>query len=454
MTLPHDHRTAAAPRRQLTLMDCTSIIVGIIIGAAIYEMSPAIAASVPNAACLLGVWVLGGLLSLIGALCYAELASAYPQEGGDYVYLTRGLGRTLGFLFAWAQFWIVRPGSLGAMAYVFADYANRLHPLGEGKLALVTYAVAAILVLSAVNILGVREGKWTQNLLTAVKVLGLIAVVVAGMCCAAPAAAAVTPMNDVKIDFSKAMIFVLFAYGGWNEMAYVGAEVRRPEKNILRALLLGTLAVTLIYVLVTVAFLHALGMTGLRQATQVAAAVLERSLGPWGGRLISGLICASALGAINGMIFTGARIYYAMGTEHRLYRWLGRWSPRWQTPARSLVIQAAVTLLLVVGFGLTASGFESMVKFTMPVFWIFFLLVGVSLLVLRRREPDRPRPFRVPCYPLLPLLFCLSSLFMLWSSVSFAYDQRSNEAWWSIGILLVGVVMAAVERRKELEARS
>ena len=252
----------------------------------------------------MGVWVLGGLLALVGAFCYAELATAYPRDGGDYLYLTRGLGRKTGFLFAWAQFWIVRPGNIGALAYVFADYANRLWPLGQGKPALVAYAAASVVVLTGINVLGVREGKWTQNLLTAVKVLGLAAVVVAGFCFAAPAAPTKVHALPAETNLYLAMIFVMFAYGGWAEMAFVAAEVRNPQKNILRALLLGTAAVTLIYVLINLAFLHALGLAGM-QEKGVAAKVMPIAMGPWGQRLISLLICISALGAINGTIFTG-----------------------------------------------------------------------------------------------------------------------------------------------------
>ncbi len=432
------------PTRQLTLLDSTSIIVGIIIGSTIYKSAPTIAAAVPNAAWLVGVWTLGGALSLVGALCYAELATMYPQEGGDYVYLTRALGRWLGFLFAWAQFWVVRPGSIGALAYVFADYAKQLFPLGKGGRAALVYAAGSILILTGVNILGVREGKWTQNLLTAAKVAALVALVAAGFLLS-PAAAAAVPVAPARFDYRFAMILVLYAYGGWNEMAYVGAEVRRPEKNILRALVLGTSAVAVIYVLVNLAMLHALGLSGMRSSPVVAADVLQRAIGPTGDKLISLLICISALGAINGMIFTGARIYYAMGSEHRLFAWLGRWSPRWQTPVRSLAVQAAVTLALILGFGQRAGGFESMVKFTTPVFWIFFFLVGLTLPVLRFRQPDMPRPFRVPLYPWLPAVFCLSSLFMLYSSLSYAIENGTYEALWSVGLLLVGVLLAAWE---------
>ncbi len=184
--------SSASPRRELTLLDSTCIIVGIIIGAGIYRSSPTVAVLAPDAIWLIGLWILGGAFSLIGALCYAELATAYPREGGDYVYLTHAFGRAVGFLFAWCQLWIVRPGSIGAMAYAFAEYANQIWPQAEGSCAayvLMTYAVGSVAVLTAVNILGVREGKWTQNVLTVAKVLGLAAIVLVGFMYAAPAAA-------------------------------------------------------------------------------------------------------------------------------------------------------------------------------------------------------------------------------------------------------------------------
>lgn len=441
------HDQQGSPRRELTLLDSTCIIVGIIIGAGIYRISPSVAQHAPNAVWFLGLWLAGGAFSLIGALCYAELATAYPEEGGDYVYLSRAMGRTVGFLFAWCQLWIVRPGSIGAMAYAFAEYANRIWPQAQADrevYVLMLYAAAAIVVLTAVNVWGVREGKWTQNVLTIAKILGLAAIVAVGFSCSAPAPVA-TASEGTSPDFSwvmvgSAMIFVLFTYGGWNEMAYVGAEVKEPRKNILRALLIGTLAVTVIYMLVNMAFLHAVGWEGTQHDT-VAADVLELGIGRWAGQAISVLICISALGAINGQIFTGARIYYAMGTDHRLYAWLGRWNARRGTPIGSLVVQGVITLALVVWFGLSRDGFDRMVIFTTPGFWFFLLLVGVSVFVLRRREPAVDRPYRVPGYPVTPLLFCLGCGIMVYSSLAYAVANRSWEALWSIAILLVGLLI-------------
>jgi basic amino acid/polyamine antiporter, APA family len=449
---PTSASPSSVPRRELTLFDSTCIIVGIIIGSGIYRTSPDVAQLAPNATWLVGLWLLGGLLSLIGAVCYAELATAYPKEGGDYVYLTRAFGRSVGFLFAWCQLWIVRPGSIGVMAFAFAEFANQVWPRAEGDAArfvLVAYAAGSIVVMTAINVLGVREGKWTQNVLTVAKVLGLAAIVVVGF--THSSSVAVSPRAAATADFplsgfGMAMVFVLFAYGGWNEMALVSAEVKEPRKNILRALLTGTLAVAAIYVLVTLAFLHAVGLDGACRAT-VAADVLTLGIGPWAGQAISVLICVSALGAINGQIFTGSRIYYAMGNDHRLYAWLGRWNARRGTPVCSLLIQGTITLALSVWFGLSHNGFESMVKFTTPGFWFFMALVGTSVLVLRGREPDVERPYRVPGYPLTPVLFSLSCSFVVYSSVAYAIDNRSWEAVWSIAILLAGVVMSLFGRK-------
>jgi amino acid transporter len=229
----------------------------------------------------------------------------------------------------------------------------------------------------------------------------------------------------------------------------VGAEVRDPRRNILRALILGTVAVAAIYLVVMLAFLHALGFEGTQQSKAVAADVLSLGLGQWGGKFISLLIAVSALGAINGQIFTGARIYYAMGQEHRMYAVLGQWSPRLGTPVASLLVQAAVTLAVVVGFGWSGAnkGFEKMVIFTTPVFWFFLVLVGISLFVLRRREPETPEPYRVPLYPIVPIVFCLSSLYMAYSGVRYAIDNKSPEAFWSIGLLLAGVVLCSFDLR-------
>ena len=210
-------------------------------------------------------------------------------------------------------------------------------------------------------------------------------------------------------------------------MAYVAAEVRSPQRNILRALVLGVLAVATIYVGVNLAFLHALGLAGVAASGAVAADVAALGLGDWGRRGIAALICVSTLGAINGMIFTGARIYYAMGRDHSLFALVGQWSVRFGTPVWSLLIQAATTLLAVIGFGVVTggpdgAGFQRLIDFTTPVFWFFLLLSGVSLIALRINEPAHPRPFRVPFYPVVPALFCSGAAGIVYAGVLHAIE--------------------------------
>jgi len=442
---------AASPVRSLSLFDATSIVVGIIIGATIYQASPAIARSVPNLAALVGIWLAGGLIALFGALCYAELATRYPQSGGNYVYLTRAFGRRMGALYAWAELCVVRPGSIGAIAFVFARYANELVSLGGGPLPLLAYAVSAIAALTLVNLAGLQEGKWTQNLLTTAKVLGLLLVFGVAILAPADERARSTAAADTEPNLALAFILVMFAYGGWNEVSFVAAEVRQPRRNLPRTLLLGIGIVTTVYVLVNLAFAFALSWEGFRASSAVASEVVAAPLGEHAKRFIGALICITTLGAINGQIFAGARIYYAFGRDHRWFALLGRWNGRTQTPSWALVVQGVICLVPVVAFGRYDEAFDRMVIYTTPVFWFFFLLVGASLFVLRGKTAERPErldmttPFLVPLYPATPLLFMASSLFMLYASFTFAVESGSPEAWWSIAMLAVGYLLTYLE---------
>jgi amino acid transporter len=291
------------------------------------------------------------------------------------------------------------------------------------------------------NLGGVVFGKTVQNILTVAKVLGLVAIVVAGFGWGGESWEVSKPMESQ--DFGLAMVFVLYAYGGWNDSAFVAAEVRNRERNLPLALFLGIAGITLIYLLVTVAYLMALGFEGARGNFAPAAGVLTNAVGEWGGKAISVIVMTSALGAINGLIFTGARVYAALGADHRLFAFLGKWNLRLNVPVWSLVVQGGISLLLLFAVG-TASGrggidralqgvglnglpwekyfggFDTLVAGTAPVFWAFFLLTGLSLFHLRWVDHDRPRPFEVPFYPFTPYFFCLTCTYMLYSSVTYA----------------------------------
>lgn len=473
MSQPHAaSETGSAPKRELNLFDTTSIIVTIILGTGIYMTTPFIASLVPSVGWLFAVWIAGAVLSFVGALCYGELTTMYPRAGGDFFYLSRAYGRDLGFLFAWSELWITRPGNIGALAYVFAYYAYDLFPWAEGQtwlvagvsakaLALMLFAAIPVIVLTGINLLGVREGKWTQNLLMLLKLGGPLMLLAAGLMftqgAEAPAAAEPVAREFNRGSVQLALILVLFTFGGWSEIATVGAEVRNPEKNMVRSLLLGIGAITAIYLTLNAVFVHVLGLDGFSKASAVASAAVEPVFGPAGAKLMSLIVTISALGAMSAQIFTGARIFYAMGREHPLYAIIGRWNER-GTPVWSLVLQGAATVAVILLFGWNEGqqhgAFRDLVGYTAPLFWMFFTMVGLSLLVFRQSEPETRRPFRVPLFPFTPILFCLMTTFMLYSSVDYTLEKGDWRAfWWLVGGMGVGLIMVFVNRALTASAR-
>ncbi|SEU40375.1 amino acid/polyamine/organocation transporter, APC superfamily [Myxococcus fulvus] len=432
---------AARPLPSLRVLDVVALTVGVVLGAGIFKAPSLVAEQSASGAQMLLAWGLGGVASLVGALCYAELASAWPHPGGDYHYLYRALGRGPAFLFAWARLTIIPTGSIALLAFVFGDYASQLFSLGPASSSL--YAAAMVVGLTAVNVAGVRQGTRTQNLLTLLEVLGVLAVILAGLVLAPPAAQTATtvPAAPSGTSWGLAMVFVLLTYGGWNEVAYLSAEMKRSRRGLAWALLVSIGVVTLLYLLVNLAYLRGLGLEGMAASEAVAADVMQRALGSTGAVVLSILIALSALTSANATVLTGARTQYAFGKDSLLFNALGQWHARANTPTRALLVQGAISLALVGLGALTRQGFQTMVEYTAPVFWLFFLLTGVSLLVLRVREPDAPRPFRVPLYPLTPLLFIAVCGYVLYSSL--AYTGLGAVA--GLVVLAVGGVLLAVE---------
>jgi amino acid transporter len=413
-----------APRPALRVVDAIALVVGIVVGAGIFGTPRLVAGTLGSEWAVLLAWFLGGVVSLLGAMCYAELASTYPHPGGDYHYLSRAFGDKVAFLFGWARLTVIPTGSIAFIAFVFGDYASQILPLGPYSPSV--YAAAIVVVLTAVNIVGVRHGAWTQNVLTSLEVLGVAIVIFAGLFLAEPAAApaagaeaAPAAAGPGGAAWGLSMVFVLLTYGGWNDAAYVSAEMRGGRRGIARALLWGIGAVTVLYVLVNLAYLRGLGLAGVAGSEAVAADLMRRVAGDPGAQLISLMIAVSALTSVNATTLMGARASYALGRDFPVFAALGRWSGRTGTPVNALLVQGAISLALVLLGTLTRGGFQTMIDYTAPVFWFFFLLAGVSLFVLRVREPETPRPFRVPLYPLTPALFCLTSGYLLYSSLAY-----------------------------------
>jgi basic amino acid/polyamine antiporter, APA family len=431
---------ASSPvRSHLGLTDAVSIIIGIVIGAGIYETVPFILSCVASPQEAMAVWALGGVLSVIGALCYAELATTYPRVGGDYYFLRRAFGPCAGFLFSWSQLTVIMSGSIGLMAFVFADYAVRLLGLGSQNAGI--YAAGAVVVFSIANVVGLKSGRRTQNVLTALKAIGLGAIVVAGF---------FWPQIEVPMatdpkagaGLGLALILVLYTYGGWNDAAFIVAEMKNKKRNIPLALILGTAGVAAIYLLVNAAYINGLGFDAARRSTAIAADVLQGALGSIGAKAMSLLVIVSALGALNGLILTGGRISAAAGEDFAFFAPLARWHVRWGTPVGAILTQMIVTLVLVLVVGHNVGrkivdamvgtvglpalaweghgGFDTLLKCTAPVFWAFFLLSGVSLFVLRVKDRNLARAFKVPFFPVLPAIFCATCAYMLYSAINYA----------------------------------
>jgi amino acid transporter len=430
----------AVPKQTISMVDMIALIVGVVIGTGIFKTPSLIAANTGRADVFFLAWLAGGVISFMGALCYAELATAYPHTGGDYHYLTRAFGRKVGFLFVWSRMTVIQPGSIAMLAFVFGDYLSQILPLGHYAHSL--YAVLSVVILTALNLIGAQKGKWTQNLLTSLKMIGLFSVVIVGMI-ASPSSSPMVPIDpQPETSFGLAMVFVLLTFGGWNEAAYVSAELHEVRRNMVRALLWGIGIITGIYLLINLAFLRGLGMSEMGQSEVVAADFMRRIFGQGGVQFISLVIIISVLGAINASIFTGGRTNYTLGQDFSLFGFLGRWHGRSNTPKNALLFQGAISSMLVLFGTLAHKGFVTMVEYTAPVFWCFFLLAGLSLFVLRIKEPEVFRPFRVPLYPFIPLLFCMTCVYMLQSSVAYT----GMGAFVGLAVLLTGVLFLLLTR--------
>lgn len=433
------------PRATLGLRHAIAICVGIVIGAGVFRTPSLVAANSGDFWMFMLAWLAGGLLSIVGALCYAELASAYPGPGGDYSYLKRAFGNRTGFIYAWARLSVIQTGSLALLAFVFGDYFAQLAPLGPPGPML--YAAAVVVLLTAINWAGVRLGAGTQLWLTALEIGGLVLIIGAGLLLAAPASGpAALPPPGAQSQLGLVMVFVLLTFGGWSEAVYVTAELRDAPRRMPTVLVASLALVTLLYVLVNAAYLRVLGLAGVAASEAVATDTMRAALGDPGAILITVAVAIAALTSANATIFTGARTAYALGRGVPRLGWLGRWDSGRETPGNALVVQGAVALVLVVVGGQSRNGFQSAVEFTAPVFWLFMLGVGLALFVLRARDPAIARPFRVPLYPLLPILFCATSAYLLYSSI--AYTGWSALA--GVALLAAGALLSFVLRLSPL----
>lgn len=427
----------AAPAPALRLIDAIVLIVGIVIGAGIFRTPSVVAANSPDQYWFAAAWILGGVISLIGALCYSELSSAFPNAGGDYHFLKTAFGKKFSFLFAWSRVTVTQTGSIALLAYIAGDYLAEVLPLGAYSSAF--YAAGIVVSLTLVNILGIRFGTGFQKLFMALQIVGILIIVLTGFL-VEPATTVQSPMQSVDTGISSnasiglALIFVLLTFGGWNEAAYISAELKTGSRKMALVLIVSILIITLIYLLMNLAFLNVLGLSGMAASEAVGVDMMRATLGEKGVILIGLLVSLFALTSLNTTIFTGARSNYALGKDFSPLAFLGKWNKEKSSPVNSLILQGVIAVVLIVFGAFTRNGFEAMVDFTAPVFWFFFLCTGVSLFVLRKKYPDVPRPFKVPLYPVIPFLFVALCAYMLYSSLS----VTGTGALVGVAVLLVG----------------
>jgi basic amino acid/polyamine antiporter, APA family len=443
------NQSSIAPKQLLSVTDGVFLTIGMVVGVGIFKLPSMIAANTSSVPQFLLAWVLGGVVSLCGALVYAELASRHPETGGEYTFLMRALGRGAAFLFAWSRMTVIQTGAIVAVAFAFGDYASEILRLGDKSPAI--WAAIGVIALTLLNFAGTLQSKTLQKvmeiiLIAALVLLALGALVAGGTPKPAPAELA-------GPGFGLAMIFVLFTFGGWNEAAYLAGELRDARRNMLKILVIGILAVTALYLLVNIGYVLALGLGGMRESKAVAADLMRAVAGEKGVVLLALVVCVSALTTMNAAVFTGARTNWALGRDFRMFAFLGSWRESGSTPANALLLQGAVMLVLVVAGAMTPDGFSAMVAYTAPVFWTFFLLTGITLFIFRARAGEAPA-FKVPLHPIVTLVFCAMCAYMLYSSIDYIRNPHfgpkfGNMALAGLIVMALGIPLYFFARKKK-----
>ena len=443
-----EQQKATEFRRVLGPWSASALIAGAMIGTGIFLFVSDVAQHLPSRAAILAAWIAGIIVASCGALSLAELAAAYPKTGGIYVFLRRAYGPSVSFLYSWAKFLIMRPGTLAILTVAFAAWSMDFLGLNPDSSPWTkkVLAIATVMLLTAINAVGVSAGGSLQTVLTIVKVLCLVAIVGVGAAfglglleshpvTVEPAA---QPQGPLIILFGAALIPVMWSFGGWDESPFVAEEVRNPERNLPLSILGGLWTVAVLYVLVNAAYLAILTPGELVASGGITAQLAtERALGGGARKLVSLALMICTFGAANGYALTGGRIAYATGRDQALFRWFAHVNPRTKTPVRSLVIQAALVTTTILIFERPLQ----LLLYTSLAYWAFSALTAAAVIVMRKRDPQKDRPFRVWAYPFVPALFILASLGMCVSVM--VTDTRNVRI--TLAIMAVGFVIYAIQ---------
>lgn len=435
--------------RAIGFLGSTAIVVGTIIGSGIFLVPHDMAGQVASAGSLMLVWVVGGVLSLAGALSLAELGAATPEAGGVYVYLRDAYGPPFAFLYGWAALLVIESGSIATLAVAFGIYSATFLPLTLVQQKVVSGI--AIAVLSGINILGVRKGAAVQTLFMFAKLAGLAIIV--GYALFSPHVVAVTPtlplptLHTTFSSFGVALIGALWAYQGWHMLSYAAGEVKEPGRVLPRSYFLGTLVVIVVYLSASLAYLRVLplGTIADDRYQRVAAKAMELLAGPRGAMFVSALILCSIFGALNGNILGAARAYFAMARDGLFISWVGHVHPRFATPALAIILQGVWSILLA------ATGtYKQLYTYVIFMGWIFYGATVIAVLILRKKHPGMPRPYRVPGYPVLPFAFAAAALAIVVNTLA----RMPRESGIGLALVLTGVPVYLLwrwmGRRKQL----
>ncbi len=394
-------------RRAIGLPQATAMVVGTIIGASIFVQPSEITGQVPSVLGVFMVWLIAGILTFFGAMVCAEMASIFTQTGGVYVFLKESFSASVGFLWGWAMFWSIHSGIIAAIAVIFARYVGYFIHLGN--IGIKVISVGVILIISAVNFLGVKQGSAMQTLFTLGKVIAIVVIIILGFSLGSriPEHFVMDDVAHTGISvhhFFLALVAGLFAFGGWHMVTYNAEETLNPRKTIPRALMIGTLTVTLCYIALNAVYMYILPLREVATSKRIAADAADALLGYGGGSFMSALVIFSTFGALSGIILCGPRVYYSMAKDGLLFRWVGAVHPRYHTPHRAIFLQAVWSSVLV------ATGTYTTL-FTRVVYteWIFFALMAFGLILLRHRS-NVVREYKIWGYPVIPAVFIISSL--------------------------------------------
>ena len=421
-------------KRALSLLDSMMINIGSMIGSGIFLVPATLALYLHSSGLVMVVWIVGGIVSLFGALSVAELGALYPRAGGLYVYLSEAYGPLWGFLYGWTAFAVIMTGAISAVGVGFATYLGHFIPLSEVGIKIV--AIASIVLLTAVNCFGVKAGALVQNGFTFLKIATLGAFVLLGLVWnggtihhpTAPLESA--PMSDLAGPFGLALVAVLWSYDGWIEITYVAGEVKNPRRNIPLSLILSTMFVVVIYTLVNYTYLSVLSLDAISTSTLVAADAATVIIGPGGAAMAAIAVIIATMGSNNGFVLTGARIYYAMATDRMFFRFFSFVHPKYQTPIPSLIGQGIWASALVM-----TGTFDQLFTYVIFSSWIFYAMAAGAVMVLRAKAPLRARSYKTWGYPVTPIVFMLFSLYLVINTLI----EDPRDALVGLGIISLGV---------------